>query len=59
MYIYLIKYYGNIIAAAEDDKSAENVMKQYMRYNKDMKIENFQKEAVRFFPKEGEDGTQD
>lgn len=57
MYIYLIKYYGDVIAAAEDDKSADAVMKQYMRYNRDMKIENFQKEAVRFFSKEDSDAT--
>ena len=57
MYIYLIKYYGDVIAAAEDDTSADAVMKQYMRYNRDMKIENFQKEAVRFFSKEDSDAT--
>lgn len=48
MYIYLIKYFNHVIAAAEDDVSADNVIQQYMQNNKDMKIENFEKEAIRF-----------
>lgn len=49
MYIYLIKYYGEVIAAADSDEKVDAVIKQYMRDNKDMKIENFSKEAIRFF----------
>lgn len=49
MYIYLIKYYNKVIAAADGDTKADEVIRQYMRNNKDMKIENFSKEAVRFF----------
>lgn len=53
-YIYLIKYYGNIIAAADDDEWADKVIKQYIRNNVDMDMENFEKEPIRFFTNEGE-----
>ena len=33
MYIYLIKYFNHVIAAAEDDVSADNVIQQYMQNN--------------------------
>lgn len=49
MYIYLIKYFNEVIAAADGDTKADEVIQQYMRNNKDMKIENFSKEAIRFF----------
>lgn len=55
MYIYLIKYYDGIIAAADDDKMADKVIKQYMRNNKDMKLDMFSKEAIRFFAEEKND----
>lgn len=48
-YIYLIKYNGSVIAAAEDDERAKQVIKQYRRDNKTMKKELFSKEAIRFF----------
>lgn len=54
MYIYLVKYKKNIIAAADSDSRAEAVIKQYMRNNKDMKLEDFDLEPIRFF-KEGAD----
>lgn len=52
MYIYLIKYFNEIIAAADGDIKADEVIQQYMRNNKDMKIDNFKKEAIRFFKEE-------
>ena len=55
MYIYLIKYNGAIIAAADSDETAKKVMKQYRRHNKDMKKEWFSKEAIRFFTEEKND----
>ena len=52
MYIYLIKYFDEVIAAADGDTKADEVIQQYMRNNKDMKIDNFKKEAIRFFKEE-------
>lgn len=48
MYIYLIKYYDNVIAAASDDETADEVIEQYIRHNQDMNIDNFEKEPIRF-----------
>lgn len=49
MYIYLIKYYGEVIAAADSDEKVDAVINQYMRDNKDMKSDMFTREAIRFF----------
>lgn len=49
MYIYLIKYNDNIIAAANNDETASAVIVSYMFKNKDMKADLFEKEAVRYF----------
>lgn len=49
MYIYLIKYNNQIIAATKDDEYATAVIYQYMRDNKDMDIKLFEKEPIRFF----------
>lgn len=49
MYIYLITYKKNVIAAADGDSQAEAVIKQYMKNNKDMKLEDFELEPIRFF----------
>lgn len=49
MYIYLIKYNNQIIAATKDDEYATAVICQYMRDNKDMDIKLFEKEPIRFF----------
>ena len=49
MYIYLIKYNGNVIAATDGDESATSVIYQYMSDNKDMDIKLFEKEPIRFF----------
>lgn len=49
MYIYLIKYNGNVIAATDGDESATAVIYQYMDINKDMDIKLFEKEPIRFF----------
>lgn len=49
MYIYLIKYNGEVIAAASDDDSATAVISQYKDYNEGMNPELFEKEAVRYF----------
>lgn len=49
MYIYLIKYNGNVIAATDGDKKADEVIKQYMRNNKDMTLNMFVKEPIRYF----------
>lgn len=49
MYIYLIKYNGNVIAAANNDETASAVIVHYMFENKDMKADLFDKEAVRYF----------
>ena len=49
MYIYLIKYNGNVIAATNNDETASAVIVSYMFKNKDMKADLFEKEAVRYF----------
>lgn len=49
MYIYLIKYNGYVIASAQDDERADQVIQQYMQNNKDMKEEMFEREAIRYF----------
>lgn len=49
MYIYLIKYNGEVIAAASDDASATAVMNQYKDYNEGTNSELFEKEAIRYF----------
>lgn len=48
MYIYLIKYNNNVLAATKDDESATRVIYQYMSCDKSMEIKLFEKEAVRF-----------
>lgn len=55
MYVYLIKYYDSIIAAAVDEAKAEVAIQEYIRNNTDMKRENFEKVAVRYFGKENSD----
>ena len=54
-YIYLIKYYDEIIAAADGDKKADEVIKQYMRHNKDMTIDMFDKVPIRFFKEDNDE----
>ena len=49
MYIYLIKYYDEVIAVAENDEQADKVIIQYMLHNKDMKKDMFEKVPIRFF----------
>lgn len=49
MYIYLIKYNGEIIAAADSDALATHVIHNYIRDNQDSDIELFEKESIRFF----------
>lgn len=49
MYIYLIKYYNEVIAAAENDEQADQAIEQYTRSNKDMDINQFEKVPIRFF----------
>lgn len=54
MYIYLVKYDGQIIAAAEDDESADAVINQYIwKTPKTTAIDRklFEKESIRFIPK--------
>lgn len=48
-YIYLIKYNGNVIAAAEDDERAKEVIKQYRRNESSMDKKLFEVEAIRYF----------
>ena len=49
MYIYNVKYNGQIIAAADNDERADQIIKQYMRDNKSMDMSLFEKEPIRFF----------
>lgn len=49
MYVYLIKYNGEVIAVAKNDDVAEAVIQEYVTNNKDSKIDNFDKEPIRFF----------
>lgn len=49
MYIYLIKYYNEVIAAAENDERASEVIRQYIRDDKNISEEQFEKEPIRFF----------
>ena len=49
MYIYIIKYNGEIIAATDDDMGAEFIIQEYCNNNKDMQIGLFDKVPVRFF----------
>lgn len=51
MYIYLVKYNDIPIAAAQDDKNANAVIRQYKRTNSEkiMKSELFEIEPIRFF----------
>lgn len=54
MYIYLVKYDGHIIAAAEDDASANAIINQYIgKTPKTTSIDRnlFEKESIRFIPK--------
>lgn len=55
MYIYLIKYYGEVIAAADSDEKVDAVINQYMRDNKDMKSDMFAREAIRFFKEDADE----
>ena len=55
MYIYLIKYYDEIIAAAENDNKADQVIRQYIKNNKDMSMKNFIKEPIRYFAEDKND----
>lgn len=48
MYIYLIKYNDEILAAAQNDKCATAVIYQYMKNNKDMKMELFETTPIRY-----------
>ena len=48
-YIYLIKYNGSVIAAAEDDKKAKEVIKQYRRNESSIDKKLFDVEAIRYF----------
>ena len=48
-YIYLIKYNGSVIAAAENDKKAKEAIKQYRRNEKSMDKKLFEVEAIRYF----------
>ena len=62
MYIYLIKYNGNVIASASDDKNVNAVIRQYKRTNSEkiMKPELFEIEPIRFFTdKENNHGIKD
>lgn len=49
MYVYLIKYNNNVIAAADGDVMADKIIKQYIQHNKTMEIDKFEKEPIRFF----------
>lgn len=49
MYIYLIKYYDEVIAAAENDDQADQAIAEYIKNNKDMKKDMFEKVPIRFF----------
>ena len=54
MYIYLVKYDGQIIAAAEDDESATLVINQYIAKTPkttEIDLSLFEKEPIRFIPK--------
>lgn len=57
MYVYLIKYNNQVIAAAKDDASADAVIRQYMRNNY-VDISLFDKEAIRYFTEEDIDGVE-
>lgn len=52
MYIYLIKYYDEIIAAADGDKKANEVISQFILKDNSAKSENFTKIPIRFFSEE-------
>ena len=49
MYIYAIKYNGEVIGAAKDEKRAKEVIKSYREKNTSMKKKNFEIEAIRYF----------
>ena len=49
MYIYLIKYNGSVIAAAENDERASEVILQYIRNTEGIDKSLFEKESIRFF----------
>ena len=51
-YVYLIKYNGEVIAVAKNDEFATNAIYTFMKHNKDMKIELFEKEPMRWFGNE-------
>lgn len=48
-YIYLIKYNGEVIAAAENDERASEVILQYIRNTEGIDESLFEKESIRFF----------
>lgn len=48
MYIYVIKYFNNIIAATDSDDKVAEVIEQYSRGNQ-MDSSAFKVETVRFF----------
>jgi len=49
MYIYIIKYNGEVIAAASSDDTAADVIRWFTENGKDVKTELFEKEPIRFF----------
>ena len=48
-YIYLIKYNGEVIAAAENDERASEVILQYIRNTEGIDESLVEKESIRFF----------
>ena len=50
MYIYLIKYNGEVIAAAEDELTAKDAIENYLENNRTAKTTLFEKETIRYFP---------
>ena len=60
MYIYLIKYNGEVIASAEDNDCATAAIMQYMSDGNPKDINLFELESIKHFTKEEfEDGTED
>jgi hypothetical protein len=61
MYIYLIKYNGEVIAAAQEDASATAVINRYIKLNHIKDTSLFEKESIRYFEESGgtQSGTED
>ena len=53
-YVYLIRYNGEVISVAQDDEYATKAIYMFMSNNKDMKIELFEKDPMRWFGNEVE-----